>query len=100
MVTVLVAAAGLAGCSDTTEPTTAAETVAVQGDPVGWTDDEAAEALVGLTEEEAVTVAAENGYTTRVIERDGEPQPATSDYREDRVNLAVEDGEVTAATLG
>lgn len=57
-------------------------------------------ALVGLSESEARARAEGDGYVVRVIFRDGEPLPATKDFRPDRVNLAVEDGVVTGATSG
>ena len=40
------------------------------------------------------------GYTSRVVEIDGEPQPATMDYRLDRVNLVTKGGLVTDAYWG
>lgn len=36
----------------------------------------------------------------RVIEIDGQPQPATMDYREDRLNFAVKDGIIIKVTTG
>lgn len=40
------------------------------------------------------------GYTSRIVEIDGEPQPATMDYRLDRVNLITTNGLVTDAFWG
>jgi len=40
------------------------------------------------------------GYTSRVVEIDGEPQPATMDYRLDRINLETTAGQVTDAYWG
>ena len=40
------------------------------------------------------------GYTSRIVEIDGEPQPATMDYRIDRVNLITSKGLVTDAYWG
>lgn len=53
---------------------------------------EAAQALelIGLTEEEAVGVAADNDISFRVVERDGESLPVTMDYRPGRINAVVE----------
>lgn len=48
-----------------------------------------------MTEAQASTLAAGNGYTVRVVERDGQPLPATMDYRVDRINVAVTSGIVT-----
>ncbi|MEI2702842.1 MAG: hypothetical protein V9E83_10625 [Baekduia sp.] len=54
--------------------------------------------LVGKTEDEARTIATGNGCTLRVTERDGKPSAVTLDYREDRVNVTVEDGRVKQVT--
>jgi hypothetical protein len=59
-----------------------------------------AAALVGLGEAEATKVAESNGWTVRVVARDGESFAVTDDYRLDRVNLTIEDGAVSAATVG
>ncbi|MFM8351395.1 MAG: hypothetical protein ACKN9D_10035 [Actinomycetales bacterium] len=40
------------------------------------------------------------GYTSRIVEIDGEPQPATMDYRLDRVNLITTNSLVTDAFWG
>lgn len=40
------------------------------------------------------------GYTWRIVEIDGQPQPATMDYRIDRLNLATQGGLVTDAFWG
>lgn len=59
-----------------------------------------AAALVGLSEDEALAVAAERGWEVRVVSRDGEQFPATDDYSTSRVNLTITGGTVTAATVG
>ncbi len=56
----------------------------------------AADVLVGLTEAEAHDAAAEHGWTVRVARLDGEDQPLTMDFREDRVNVEITDGTVTS----
>jgi hypothetical protein len=56
--------------------------------------------LMGLTEEEAIKVAAGNGWTVRVSMRDGTPFSLTMDYRQDRVNLVVEKNRVTKVDIG
>ncbi|WP_162941425.1 PASTA domain-containing protein [Desertimonas flava] len=105
-------AGGLAACGDDgpeTPPTTVpAETAPAPtepeatepGDDAGSTGDLPTEAsaadLVGLTEEDAEAAAEELGWTVRVTRRDGEDLPATMDLRENRVNVEVTDGEVTA----
>ena len=58
--------------------------------------DSAADVLVGLTEAEAHDAAAEHGWTVRVARLDGEDQPLTMDFREDRVNVEITDGTVTS----
>ena len=52
--------------------------------------------LVGLTEEEATAEAEERGWILRVVRRDGEDLAVTMDFRPNRVNVEVTDGEVTA----
>ena len=61
----------------------------------GPTQEAAAEVLVGLSEDEAEEAAAEEGWTVRVVTRDGEDLAATMDFRPNRVNVEVTDGEVT-----
>lgn len=58
--------------------------------------DAASSALVGLGEDEALKVAAEQGWDVRVAERDGVALELTADYSPQRVNVAVADGVVTA----
>jgi len=58
------------------------------------------EAVIGLTVDEATAWAANHNYTVRVVEIDGQPQPATMDYRTDRINLVVKNGVVTSAKMG
>jgi hypothetical protein len=54
----------------------------------------AADLLVGVSEDEATTLAEQNGWTLRVVRRDGEDLAVTEDYSESRVNVAVEAGVV------
>ncbi len=49
---------------------------------------------IGLTEQEALDKAQQEGVAARVIERDGQPLPATMDYRIGRHNFSVKDGKV------
>lgn len=56
--------------------------------------------FVGLGEVSALDAAADRGWAARVVARDGESFTVTMDYRQDRVNLVVEDGSVTAAARG
>ena len=60
----------------------------------------ATSAPIGLSELEAIKVIESEGFTARVIARDGESLPATKDYRLDRVNISIENGVVVSADLG
>jgi predicted urease superfamily metal-dependent hydrolase len=62
--------------------------------------EESAKSLIGLTEKEAVKVAAERGWTVRVAMRDGEAFMLTTDYLANRTNLTVMKTLVTAVTIG
>ena len=57
-------------------------------------------ALVGLTEGEAVAAITNANYILRVVERDGQPLPALQDQRTDRVNLTITNGVVTKSFIG
>ena len=56
--------------------------------------------LVGLGEESAVDAIEAQGLLVRISERDGEAFALTADYSEDRINLVINDGVVTRATIG
>lgn len=51
-------------------------------------------------EADAVALIEAEGFTARVVERDGEPLPATMDYRIERFNLVITDDQVTGITVG
>ncbi len=59
-----------------------------------------AESLVGMTVEEAEDAVTDAGLAFRVASTDGEAALLTTDYRTDRINVDVEDGEVVAARVG
>lgn len=59
-----------------------------------------AESVIGMSEADAQAAISAAGYITRVTGRDGEPLPGTLDYRLDRINLNIVDGEVIDANLG
>jgi hypothetical protein len=80
-----------AACAAVTAATADAD--ALLDVPHGWP----APGLVGRTEDEATAAADDQGWSVRVVARDGAAQVRTEDLREDRVNLVVEDGVVTAA---
>jgi hypothetical protein len=58
--------------------------------------EQAAADLVGLSEADATSAAEACGWILRVVRRDGEDLAATRDFRPNRVNVEVTDGEVTA----
>lgn len=60
----------------------------------------AAKSLVGLPLEKAKAMAAAAAIPHRVIKIDGQVQPATMDYRLDRLNFTVKKGVVTEVTKG
>ena len=60
----------------------------------------ATSAPIGLSELEAIKLIESEGFTARVVARDGESLPATKDYRLDRVNISIENGVVVSAELG
>ncbi len=58
-----------------------------------------AQEYIGLPVEEAQTKAAEENRKFRVVELDGQPQPATKDYRPGRINATISDGVVTDVSI-
>lgn len=64
------------------------------------TTQEFADTLVGKTAEEAEAATAEAGFEYRVISEDGKDMPVTADYIPTRVNVTIEDGEITKASVG
>lgn len=56
--------------------------------------------FVGLDEAQATATAADRGWTTRVVARDGEPHPVTQDHTPTRVKLVIAQGIVVAAARG
>lgn len=61
---------------------------------------EKANTLVGLTEDEAMQVAADSGWDYRVASRDGENFMLTTDYVTNRVNVSITNGLITEVTVG
>ena len=62
--------------------------------------DQMAASVVGMSEDDAVKAIHDAGYTSRVVERDGEKFAVTMDLQPDRINLTVTDDKVTKATVG
>jgi hypothetical protein len=89
---------GFADPSDTTVPGPTDSTDLPEPPPL--IDDELAATLVGLSEEDAIANAEANGWIVRIAARDGESFQLTTDWVENRVNLVVDDGMVTAVTIG
>lgn len=59
-----------------------------------------ADTLVGMTAQEAQDAVEAKGLTYRVLSEDGQENAVTADYRPDRINVEIEDGTVTKATVG
>lgn len=57
-------------------------------------------AFLGLTEAEGAALAKSRQLTYRVIAIDGEPRPATKDYRPNRVNFELRGGRIVKTTRG
>ena len=102
-VAIFIAVLAISGCGeseDSDEPT--GESVAALMCPDASMDPESpfdARTLIGMTVEEATDTAEPHGCSVRVTERDGEPLPATMDLRQDRIDVTVVDGLVTAVAL-
>lgn len=59
--------------------------------------------VIGMTEAEAISIieiVSSEELTYRVTRRDGESYPMTMDYRLDRINLEINNGVVTKASIG
>jgi beta-lactam-binding protein with PASTA domain len=73
-------------------------TISACGDDDSADDDAATEGtvavevpdVIGDSVEEATATLEAAGLTLRVVRRDGEDLPATADFVEDRINVAVE----------
>lgn len=97
----LIPAIAIASCQPETEKPPAAEkepTPEASAEPA--IDVAQPQSLVGeqLTKVQAACDKAE--ILHRVIEIDGESQPATMDYRPERLNFAVKDGIIVRVTTG
>ena len=83
--------------STETVPVSGGDTPPSQARPL---DENSAQQLLGLPEQEATKVAMANGWQVRIAARDGEFFMLTQDYAENRVNLSVKRGKVIAITVG
>ena len=61
---------------------------------------ERADMLIGFTESDAESCAANLGWAFRVGERDGESFAVTADYSQQRVTVSVTNDLVTAVAVG
>ena len=59
-----------------------------------------AASLMGLTEKDAFAKVEATGRTIRLARRDKETFALTMDYRPDRINIEVDNGAVTEASIG
>lgn len=56
--------------------------------------------VLGMSESDAVSYIKDKGYLSRIAARDDESYPLTMDYRSDRINLYMRNGNVINATVG
>lgn len=56
--------------------------------------------LEGLKKDEAIAKAKGAGFKTRIRSEDGDRRLVTMDHRKDRINLWIEQGVVTKASIG
>ncbi len=58
------------------------------------------DAFIGRTAESAAALAKERDLISRIVSVDGQPRPATKDYRPNRVNFEIEQGKVVKVSRG
>lgn len=68
--------------------------------PVKGGDAPSDSGFLGLTEKEGADRADSEGLSHRVLSVDGQPRPATKDYRPDRINFEIVNGRITSVTRG
>ena len=56
--------------------------------------------FVGLTESEGAALAKERSLIHRIVSVDGQPRPATRDYRPERVNFDLVQGRIVKVSRG
>lgn len=64
------------------------------------TAEQLAKQVVGMTEEEAKKTIKGNGFRVRIELRDGVPYGLIMNYKENRINLTINDEKVTKARVG
>lgn len=90
----LLAVFALSGCNESSEKADPDDV-----EPVRQADGTDYE-YEGLSEKEAGSLAEKRELKHRVVERDGQPLPATRDFRPDRVNFSVKKGKVIQVSRG
>ena len=72
--------------------------------PPGFAEAQLAErmarGLIGMDEADAVSAVEEAGLAVRIAQRDGTRLMLTADLRPNRINLAIQNGRVSAAEMG
>lgn len=81
---------------DGAAPSQAGADAALPGDPVGPQVPAQLTAMVPVSLDEFAEAAKSLGFDVRAAEIDGQPQALTMDYRTDRINVVLADGQVTA----
>jgi hypothetical protein len=71
------------------EPSATTQAVAVE--VIGMSEEDAIQTIEGISSEQ---------LTARVVRRDDENFAVTMDYRLDRINLEIDNGVVTKASIG
>ena len=56
--------------------------------------------MIGMTIDEATSLAEGSQLIVRIVEQDGESFMVTMDFRTNRVNLVIENGVVTRVSVG
>jgi|SRR5215471_1747328 len=94
----------LAGCGSSSKhanaPSTSAPTTRAVTSTTSSVSDPQFAAYIGLSVDAATAKAKADGRASRVIMKDGVPQPATLDYNPDRLNFTVAANKVTKVTTG
>lgn len=91
--TLLVGASALSACGSSSTP---ASSPSINSSSKETFRD----SIVGLDVDDAKQAVDAAGYTWRIGTVDGQPQPVTMDYREDRLTFTVDGGVVTDAVWG
>ena len=90
------------GVTSSAMPTPQSSSSEMQFEPSETVKAVAAE-VIGMTEEQAIQIiegVSSEELTYRVIRRDDESYPMTMDYRINRINLEIDNGLVSKASIG